>query len=68
MATNGRVFPAQLGDAMTEWIWAVVCVPETVVTLQNAFETTKHHTLSYCGGLSGYTLRCDGLPSIRHTF
>ena len=40
---NSRVFPAQLGATMTEWIWAVVCVTELVVTLQNAFENTKHH-------------------------
>ena len=41
--TITRVFPAQLGATMTEWIWAVACVTELVVTLQNAFENTIHH-------------------------
>ena len=43
ITTLSRVFPAQLGGTMAEWIWAVVCVTEFVVTLQNAFENTKHH-------------------------
>ena len=38
-----RVFPAQLGGTMAEWFWAVVCVAELVVTLQNAFENPLHH-------------------------